>query len=618
MPVAPRRLLSPNVPRLAAAAIVAALLLAATGPALIARLAESRIQAAARARGLVAHWRRASGSWPARVTFRDLVVRRAAEGDTVLRADSLDVALDPWALLVLHRRVAAVALSHAAIRLPAHRAAETDTLAPEAAPPPVRSRRAEPPDRSQAVRRSAETLARLLVLPARALPRLDLRDVTLSTPPGADLLWSGARLAWLELRPGPTGVALAAAGAIAGEREIPFETSLLYAPSDRITGGARIGIPDSYGSVSPLRVSVDGTLAQNRRTGSFALADTTRVTVGNLPLRLGVRLQRRGPAFRFRLAADGLTEGRVKASLPPAILGPLLDVSVRGSWDYRLGLDLDLSRPDSVSFTANVIPHGLSLDPAGTRLRLLGLDQPFVASIHLPRDRVVSRDLSAANPFFRPLDAIAPTLVYAVVTNEDGGFFHHRGFNLEAMRGAIVENLRAGAFRRGAGTITMQLARNLYLGHERTLSRKFREVVLAWTLEHLSGVSKQRLLEIYFNIIEWGPDVHGAGEAARYYFDRDPARLSVDEALFLATVVPAPTKWRYRFDAAGELRPFERAQMHFIGRAMIAKGWLAPEDLPAAETLRVELRGTAREALEGAVPGAGEASAARPWADSRE
>jgi membrane peptidoglycan carboxypeptidase len=265
-----------------------------------------------------------------------------------------------------------------------------------------------------------------------------------------------------------------------------------------------------------------------------------------------------------------------------------------------------------------VIPHGLSLDPAGTRLRLLGLDQPFVASIHLPHDRVVSRDLSDANPFFRPLDAIAPALVYAVVTNEDGGFFHHRGFNLEAMRGAIIENLRAGAFRRGAGTITMQLARNLYLGHERTLSRKFREVVLAWTLEHLSGVSKQRLLEIYFNIIEWGPDVHGAGEAAHYYFDRDPARLSVDEALFLATVVPAPTKWRYRFDAAGELRPFERAQMHFIGRAMIAKGWLAPEGLPAAETLRVELRGAAREALEGAAPGAGEASAARPRADSRE
>src|SRR5262249_38835782 len=208
---------------------------------------------------------------------------------------------------------------------------------------------------------------------------------------------------------------------------------------------------------------------------------------------------------------DDRTEARVKASLPAAVLGPLLDVEVLGSWDYRLGLDLDLARPDSVEFTADVLPHGLSLDPERTRLRLLGLDEPFLAAIHLPHGRMVTRDLSPANPFYRPLSGISPLLVNAVVTNEDGAFFRHRGFNTDAVKQAIAENLKAGAFRRGAGTITMQLARNLYLGHDRTLSRKFREVVLAWILEHLTGLSKERLLEIYLNIIEWGPDIHGAG-----------------------------------------------------------------------------------------------------------
>jgi membrane peptidoglycan carboxypeptidase len=143
----------------------------------------------------------------------------------------------------------------------------------------------------------------------------------------------------------------------------------------------------------------------------------------------------------------------------------------------------------------------------------------------------------------------------------------------------------------------MQLVRNLWLGHARTLSRKAQEVVLAWVLEHLTGASKHRLLEIYLNIIEWGPDVHGAAEATRYYFDEDPAQVTVDEALFLATVVPAPTKWRYRFAPDGSLRPFERAQMHFIGRAMIARGWLDPALLPPADSLSVTLRGHAREAL---------------------
>ena len=270
---------------------------------------------------------------------------------------------------------------------------------------------------------------------------------------------------------------------------------------------------------------------------------------------------------------------------------------MRGSWDYRLGFRLDVSRPDSVDFHAEVIPHDLELDPEKSRLNLLGLEQPFVAEIHLPHGRTATRDLSSANPHYRALEAIDSILVHAVLTNEDGGFYRHSGFNPDAVRGAIADNIRAGAYRRGAGTITMQLARNLYLGHERTLSRKAQEVVLAWILEHLTYVSKRRLLEIYLNVIEWGPGVHGADEAARYYFGRDASRLTVAQALFLATVLPAPTKWRYRFDPEGALRPFERAQMHFIGRAMAKKGWLDESDLPPADSLRVEILGPAREML---------------------
>jgi membrane peptidoglycan carboxypeptidase len=212
-------------------------------------------------------------------------------------------------------------------------------------------------------------------------------------------------------------------------------------------------------------------------------------------------------------------------------------------------------------------------------------------------------------------------LVNAVVTNEDGGFWHHRGFNPAAVREAIIENVRAGAFRRGAGTITMQLARNLYLGHERTLSRKFQEVVLAWVVEHLTGVSKRRLLEIYLNVIEWGPEVHGADEAAHYYFGRSARQLTVDECLFLVTVIPSPSKWKWRLDREGALRPSTRAQMHFIGRAMIAKGWLDPGRLPAADSLRVSIAGPAGAAFAppdtlppapGTAPGAAREAAPAP------
>ena len=125
-----------------------------------------------------------------------------------------------------------------------------------------------------------------------------------------------------------------------------------------------------------------------------------------------------------------------------------------------------------------------------------------------------------------------------MLTNEDGAFFQHRGFNLPAVRRSIADNIHAAAWRRGAGTITMQLVRNLYLGHERTLSRKGQEVVLAWVLEHLTGLSKTRMLEIYLNIIEWGPDELRRGRGDALLLRARCGTLSVPEALFLATVLP--------------------------------------------------------------------------------
>lgn len=577
-------------------AIIGAIVLAVVwvAPALVARMAAGRIQSEARDRDLSIRWNRLRAGWDGSVAIQGLTLSSRTSGDTLLSADSMAVRLSRLALVGFRVRVARIGASGATIRLPRPRPAELDTLPPLA----ERRGRREDPERAARLRRSAESLVRLLFTPTRELPALTLRDVTLQVPPGAEAFWSGLWLAWLESHPEGGGMRAAAVGAIRGENELPFEASLSHGADDRIRGGLKVTFPavEAKGPEEVMLV-LDGALRQDRRRGVVTVHDSTHLRLGKIALRVGAEVNREGPAVRLKLEAADVTQEQVRSSLPAAVLGPLLDVSVEGSWDYRLGLSLDLARPDSVEMTADVIPHGLAIDPERTRLRLLGLDEPFVATIHLPRGRLVTRDLSLSNPFYRPLTGIAPALVSGVVTNEDGAFFRHRGFNPGAVKDAITENLKAGAFRRGAGTITMQLARNLYLGHDRTLSRKFREVVLAWILEHLTGVSKERLLEIYLNIIEWGPNVHGAGEAARYYFDRDPADLSISEALFLTTLVPSPLRWRSRVDASGALRPWEKSQMHFIGRAMIAKGWLPPESLPPTDSLQIELRGLARAAL---------------------
>jgi len=295
----------------------------------------------------------------------------------------------------------------------------------------------------------------------------------------------GLRIARLDLEPVKNGIRLSTFGSLQLERGVPFTAMFTYDAEDRIRGGARLLFTDSTRArTDPLLITAVGSLHQDFRRGLVTIGNGTRVTIGQIPLWIEGKLASRGPALDLAVRADDLTEERIKLSLPPAVLGPLLHVGVRGSWDHRVALDLDLARPDSVRFEADVVPHHLMLDPARTSIRLPGLDKPFVAVILLPRGARSVRELSPNNPHFRTLDMISPDLVHAVVTNEDGGFFGHHGFNVEAMKQAIAENLKAGTFRRGAGTITMQLARNLYTGHARTLSRKGQEIVLAWILEH--------------------------------------------------------------------------------------------------------------------------------------
>ena len=144
------------------------------------------------------------------------------------------------------------------------------------------------------------------------------------------------------------------------------------------------------------------------------------------------------------------------------------------------------------------------------------------------------------NPSFVPIAELPEHVVRAVTTSEDAGFFGHKGFDFDELRNAAVAGLRAGTLRRGGSTITQQLAKNLFLSRDRTLARKAREALLTVVLE--GTVPKARLLEIYLNVIEWGPGLHGIGPAARHYFDVDARALTPRQACFLAAIIPSPLR----------------------------------------------------------------------------
>lgn len=172
-----------------------------------------------------------------------------------------------------------------------------------------------------------------------------------------------------------------------------------------------------------------------------------------------------------------------------------------------------------------------------------------------------------------PLDRIAPTLQNAVIAAEDSTFYRHRGVEWGLTRAAFRESWTTGRRDRGASTLTQQIARNLYLSPEKTYRRKAREIVLAQRLEQ--ALSKDRLLEIYLNIAEWGDGIFGAEAAARAYYGKPAAALTWDEAIALTAVLPSPR--RHRPTDAGR---WVASRKDWVLRRLIATRRYAPPAPP--------------------------------------
>jgi monofunctional biosynthetic peptidoglycan transglycosylase len=142
---------------------------------------------------------------------------------------------------------------------------------------------------------------------------------------------------------------------------------------------------------------------------------------------------------------------------------------------------------------------------------------------------------------FVPYGRIADDLKRAVLVGEDIGFFDHRGFEVEELKKALAEAREERELPRGASTITQQLAKNLWLSPSRNPWRKVKEAVLTWQLER--ALSKRRILELYLNVVEFGPGVYGAEAAARHFFGKPASALGTHEAAQLAAGLPRPSAW---------------------------------------------------------------------------
>lgn len=281
-------------------------------------------------------------------------------------------------------------------------------------------------------------------------------------------------------------------------------------------------------------------------------------------------------------------------SLPDGLFTNFQGMEATGNFDYKLDFKFNKNKPNSLVFDSKLNKDNLAITKYGAaNLNKLNGEFVYRAIIKNVLQRPIL--IGSGNPNFTPIEQISPYLQKCVLTTEDPSFFSHRGFINEAFKQSILKNIRTQKFSRGASTISMQLVKNVFLTREKTLSRKLEEILLVYILENNRVVSKQRMLEVYFNIIEWGPNVYGIGEASRFYFQKSPSELSLNECLFLATIIPSPRKFTYQFNDQGNLKDYAIRNQKFLSNIMLRRGVLTPED--TINRLPVYVSGNARSLL---------------------
>ncbi len=181
-------------------------------------------------------------------------------------------------------------------------------------------------------------------------------------------------------------------------------------------------------------------------------------------------------------------------------------------------------------------------------------------------------------PYWVRLSQISSYGKWAIILSEDWGFYRHEGVDFEELRKAVDESLKEGRLVRGASTISQQVVKNVFLSSQRSLWRKAHEIVLTQKMEKV--VSKQRILETYFNIVEFGPGIYGIRKASYHYFRKHPSALNPREAAFLAMMLPSPRRYYVSFRQK-HLTRFARSRIRSILRKMKWAGIISGEQMHA-------------------------------------
>lgn len=300
--------------------------------------------------------------------------------------------------------------------------------------------------------------------------------------------------------------------------------------------------------VRDIQIGFSGELGVELDGSRIDLRNVT-ATVGRVMLETSGTLERGEDYSRggFRVEAPLAACADILASTPPALVPLLQGLEASGTFAFSGELGFDTRRPADTRVDWK-IANGCRVTEVPEGLSPARFAKPWVRSVLDKNDEPMTIESGPGTPTWVALRDISPFMPTAILVCEDSRFFSHGGFDEKAIHDSIRDNLRAGKFVRGASTVSMQLAKNLYLGREKTLSRKLQEAVLTLLLEQ--SLTKEQILELYLNVIEFFPGVYGIGPAAAYFFHSDARDLSLAQALYLGSILPNPKHQHFGRDGA--------------------------------------------------------------------
>ncbi|MSQ78597.1 MAG: glycosyl transferase [Flavobacteriaceae bacterium] len=328
-----------------------------------------------------------------------------------------------------------------------------------------------------------------------------------------------------------------------------------------------------------------------------ALDSSSQLTLNKIVCYPYIRFQR-SPVkeYELKLRTDKMAAQDFFNSLPDGMFDGLTGIQTEGFLTYRMSAFLNDTDVWNNRFESDMERDNFKIRSWGTAY-LPKIGGPFTYTPYEYGRPQRPIDISLGNQYFTEYNEISPFVRGTVLTSEDPSFMWHRGFVMDAVRQSIAHNYRTKRFARGASTISMQLVKNIFLSRKKTLTRKFEEMLLVWLMENSGVCSKQRMFEVYLNIIEWGPGIYGIGEAADFYFKKSPSQITLPEAIFLSSIIPQPKAFAWRFDdSTGDIRPRLGGYFRQISRLMTVQNLITPEDtvglLPS-----VKLTGPAKQYL---------------------